>query len=233
MNMQSFTVDASIFSTGTVTLRIQLFIELAGSTRTNYLRSGFDDIIVRQITVENQPPNAPTITGQAKGKPGTEYEYKFVSTDPDGDNITYCIDWGDNTGEICIGPYPSSAEASAKHTWSEKDDYIIKAKARDLYGAESDWATLTVNMPKVKNVESVPFGFIFVFGLSVDVKIVQLEPGEDYVDLEVLNKPLYIWENEIITINSGAFVRLYEARGLFLPSFPICIGICSDWGIIG
>jgi len=82
-------------------------------------------------------------------------------------------------------------------------------------------------------VEPVPFGFIFVFGGSVDVKIVQLEPGEDYVDLEVLSKPFYIWENEIITINSGAFLRLYEAKGLFSPSFPICIGICKDYGIIG
>ena len=90
-----------------------------------------------------------------------------------------------------------------------------------------------VNMQKVKNVESVSFGFIFVFGGSVDVKIVHIEPGDNYVDLEVLNKPLYIWENEIITINPGAFVRLNEAKGLFLPSFPLCIGICNDYGIIG
>ena len=79
----------------------------------------------------------------------------------------------------------------------------------------------------------IPFGFIFVFGFDVDVKIVQLEPGEDYVDIEVLNKPFYIWEQEIITINPGAFLRFYEAKGLFLPQLPFCFGTCSSWGIIG
>lgn len=95
------------------------------------------------------PPNKPTISGQANVKPGTEYEYKFISTDPDGDNIEYCIDWGDNTGEVCIGPYPSGIEASAKHIWSEKGDYTVKVKARDINGAESDWATLAISMPKI------------------------------------------------------------------------------------
>ena len=83
------------------------------------------------------------------------------------------------------------------------------------------------------NEETEPPGFIFVFGFDVDVKIVQLEPGEDYVDLEVLSKPFYIWENEIQTRNPGEFIRLINAKGLFLPSLPFCFGICDDWGIIG
>ena len=78
---------------------------------------------------------------------------------------------------------------------------------------------------------------IFVFGTSVDVKLVQLEPGEDYVDLEVLDKTLYIFHNglfqEPIKISSGAFIRLYFAKGIFSPSLPICLGFCSDYGIIG
>jgi hypothetical protein len=95
-------------------------------------------------------PDKPTITGQVNGKPNIEHEYKFVSTDPDDDAIEYCIDWGDNSSEVSIGPYPSGAEASAKHAWSEEGTYIIKAKARDVYGDESDWATLTVSMSKSK-----------------------------------------------------------------------------------
>ncbi len=78
---------------------------------------------------------------------------------------------------------------------------------------------------------------IFVFGASVDVKLVQLEPGEDYVDLEVLDKILYIFHNglfqEPIKISSGAFIRLYFAKGIFSSSLSICLGFCSDYGIIG
>lgn len=99
---------------------------------------------------DNSPPYKPTITGESSGKPGTEYQYKFVSIDPEADNISYCINWGDDTGEIGIGPFPSGVEVSANHTWSEKGDYTIKVKARDIYGTESNWATLSVNMPKNK-----------------------------------------------------------------------------------
>ncbi|MCJ7571540.1 MAG: PKD domain-containing protein [Candidatus Thermoplasmatota archaeon] len=98
----------------------------------------------------NNSPNTPNLTGETSGKPGTEYEYTFVSTDPEGDNIEYCLDWGDNTGEICIGPYVSGVEASAKHTWTEKGNYVLKVKARDINGAESEWKTLSVSMAKNK-----------------------------------------------------------------------------------
>jgi len=178
-----------------------------------------------------EPPLIPNIVGSTSGKIGEEQIFKFSAIDPDGDDISYCIDWGDESGEVCVGPFPSGIEQTSSHTWNEEGTYTIKVKARDIHGAESDWATLTVSMPKSKS--NRPFGFIFVFGFDVDVKIVQLEPGEDYVDLEVLSKPFYIWENEIQTRNPGEFIRLYNAKGLFSPSLPVCFGICDDWGIIG
>jgi PKD domain-containing protein len=180
---------------------------------------------------ENSAPSTPSINGPNSGKAGENHEYKFQSTDPEGDNVFYCIDWGDGTGEVCIGPFASGIQATASHTWSSQGDYTIRAKAKDIHDAESDWATLEVTMPK--NKQYMPLGIILAFGFDVDVKIVQLEPGEDYVDLEVLSKPFYIWENEIQTINSGAFIRLYFAKGFFSPSVPICFGICEDWSLIG
>jgi hypothetical protein len=102
--------------------------------------------------VENLPPSKPFITGQSSGNAGTEYEYKFKSTDPDGDDIYYCIDWDDGTEEICIGPYASGFEATAKHTWNSQGDYNLKAKAKDTNDLESDWTTFTVTMPKLKTI---------------------------------------------------------------------------------
>jgi len=107
------------------------------------------DFMAVPIT-DNSPPDKPSIIGEVNGKSNTEYEYKFISVDLEGDNITYCINWGDNTEEVYIGPYPSGIEASAIHAWSEKGNYIIKTKARDVSGAESNWATLSVSMPKNK-----------------------------------------------------------------------------------
>jgi hypothetical protein len=99
---------------------------------------------------ENNPPSAPDIDGPTSGKEGKEYEYKFKSVDPEGDDIHYCIDWGDGSSEICIGPFPSGSTASARHTWTTQGTYTIKAKAKDIHDAESDWATLEVTIPKNK-----------------------------------------------------------------------------------
>ena len=38
------------------------------------------------------------------------------------------------------------------HIWDEKDTYIIRAKAKDSNGAESDWTTLEISMPKNKPI---------------------------------------------------------------------------------
>ena len=189
------------------------------------------DWCFRTYCFGNNPPSNPIISGPANGKAGTPYGYDFTSTDPDGDNVSYFIKWGDTsitpwtTFQISGSPYHRI------HIWVTKGAYTIEVKAKDIHGAESGWTTLPISMPK--NKQYMPLGIILAFGFNVDVKIVQLEPGEDYVDLEVLNKPFYIWENEIETINSGAFIRLYSAKGLFLPSLPFCFGTCQDWGIIG
>ncbi len=98
----------------------------------------------------NSPPEKPTIIGQSRVTIGKEYEYRFVSNDPEEDDVTYCINWGDDTEEVHLGPYSSGIEISANHTWSEKGNYIIKVKARDINGIESNWATLSVSLTKYK-----------------------------------------------------------------------------------
>jgi len=105
--------------------------------------------------IVNNPPTIPDIDGPANGKAGTEYDYTFVSTDPDGDQIKYIIDWGDDTTDTTEF-YNSGVDVTVSHTWSEQGDYILKAKAVDEYDGESDWGTLEVTMPRNK-ISTNPF----------------------------------------------------------------------------
>jgi len=98
------------------------------------------------VFVYKQPPITPTISGPPTGKANQPYDYTFNSTDPNGDNVSYYIDWGDNTNSGWLGPYSSGAAVTRSHTWTTKGTYIIKAKAKNIYG-ESDWGTFTVTMP--------------------------------------------------------------------------------------
>ncbi len=95
----------------------------------------------------NSPPNAPYITGPTSGKAGLSYAYNISSTDPDGDNVSYYVDWGDNTSSGWLGPYGSGEMVTLSHTWSQKGTYTIRAKTKDIYDEESDWTTLPVTMP--------------------------------------------------------------------------------------
>jgi len=95
----------------------------------------------------NPPPTPPMITGALKGAAGIAHNYHFTSTDPDGDNVYYFIDWGDGNNSGWLGPYASGQEINDSHTWSKQGTYTLKAKAKDNLGAESDWTTLIIIMP--------------------------------------------------------------------------------------
>jgi len=95
----------------------------------------------------NQPPDKPEPpTGDESGLPGEEIEYTVTKTnDPDGDKISYIFDWDDGTQSIWL--YKTMGSIKSSHSWTERGKYEVRVKARDEYGAESDWATLTVTMP--------------------------------------------------------------------------------------
>lgn len=105
----------------------------------------------------NQPPNPPTITGPIKAKIKVATAYNFTTTDPNGDDFYYFVDWGDGTNSSWIGPYSSGDLINESHTWSKEGTYTIKAKAKDVYGNESDWGTLSVTMPTSYNIPFEPF----------------------------------------------------------------------------
>jgi hypothetical protein len=118
------------------------------------------NITIDKKTKDNHPPNAPFITGPSSIKRGT-YEYTFNSTDPDGDNISYLIDWGDGSGEGGIGPYNSGEEIKLNHTWFYVGCYTVQAKAKDIHGLEGPIGVLIVTIiPKSLTINSVFLQFI-------------------------------------------------------------------------
>ena len=108
-------------------------------------------------TKTNTPPNNPTITGPADGKIKVAMKYNFTTTDPDGDDVSYYIEWGDGTNSGWIGPLSSGDTTIQSHTWTKKGTYTIKAKAKDILGNESDWGTLSVTMPYAYNLSFTQF----------------------------------------------------------------------------
>jgi outer membrane protein assembly factor BamB len=98
-------------------------------------------------TINDTKPETPSITGDENGHARRKHDYTIVSTDPDNDNISYYIDWGDGKTTDWTTPTPSGQAITLSHTWLKQGSYVVKVKARDGHGMESDWGTLSVTMP--------------------------------------------------------------------------------------
>jgi hypothetical protein len=102
------------------------------------------------IRIGDKQPNIPDIYGAYRGNPGTVYEYGFMSTDLDNDNLLYDIDWGDGDIETDIGPFPSGEIFPRSHSWSDTGTYIVKSRVKDEFDYYSDWATHEISVPRNK-----------------------------------------------------------------------------------
>lgn len=97
-------------------------------------------------TGPNQPPTIPGgIHGPSETQVNLMTPYRVdQAVDPEGDPVTYTWDWGDGTTNVTAGN-------SSVHAWTAQGQYVIKVKATDSLGAESDWSTpfpVTVTAPK-------------------------------------------------------------------------------------
>jgi hypothetical protein len=114
-----------------------------------------DWTITIQAGFPNAPPDTPIIYGNTTGKPNEDYNFTLLTTDPDGDNVYYWIDWGDQTNTGYIGPYQSGELITKNHTWTKKGTYTLKAKAKDTKQEEMNtWGTLTLTLNKNKGKQT-------------------------------------------------------------------------------
>ena len=106
---------------------------------------------------ENYGPSIPIISGPLVGKPGRKYQWTFYSTDPEGDNISYYVDWGDYCGDSdWYGPFLSGEEIMINKTYNYMGTFTIGSFAADEHFKESDWASYKIKMSRHKTLYS-PF----------------------------------------------------------------------------
>lgn len=110
--------------------------------------TGSDNATITAIT--NSPPERPDVTGPTEGIVGVSLSFKASLSDPDGNQMYYKFNWGDEvTG--WLGPV-NPGEVTETHTWSTAGTYNIKAKAKDIHGAESDWTQYPLTV-EIKTAE--------------------------------------------------------------------------------
>jgi parallel beta-helix repeat protein len=96
-------------------------------------------------------PEKPQINGPSSGSVDVPIDFQFKTIDGDGHDVYYYVDWGDGTYEDWFGPFPSGAWQTKTHTWTEKGDYTVRVKAKDITGLESGWSDHPINIPRNKD----------------------------------------------------------------------------------
>ncbi len=123
----------------------------------NHLDPEEPNPVILTFPRENKPPYTPDITGEINGLKNKNYKYKVFTVDPEDDDIYYYIDWGDDSNSSWLGPYKSGEEIEIEHSWDQQGSYTIRVKARDVHGAESNWATLKISIPYDKRLNQIEY----------------------------------------------------------------------------
>jgi hypothetical protein len=85
----------------------------------------------------NSSPDKPERpSGPEFGYSGSYYYFAIGTSDPNGDDVYYYVNWGDMTNTGWFGPYESGPGRAVlvSHTWNEGGDHEIKVKAADIHG---------------------------------------------------------------------------------------------------
>jgi hypothetical protein len=89
----------------------------------------------------NEPDKPESPFGYESGIIVKDYKFNCRKiSDPDGDKVSYLFDWDDGTYSVWIPDHLSDELISSYHSWSEEGVYNVRVKARDIYGAESEWS---------------------------------------------------------------------------------------------
>jgi len=100
------------------------------------------------ITInQNYHPAKPTVSGTFRGEEDRRYTYTLSANDPEGQDVYFYVDWGDDENTDWIGPYRSGEQIQVYHIWDDDGSYNMRVKAKDPYDAESDWTENVVRMP--------------------------------------------------------------------------------------
>lgn len=88
----------------------------------------------------NHPPATPDLAGPHLFRLADTAKVIATSTDQDDDWLSYLFAWGDSSNDVWLTDYPNGYPALGSHVYPDSGTYVVKARARDDKGAESDWS---------------------------------------------------------------------------------------------
>lgn len=165
----------------------------------------FNDPTVKIAKISDKPLQPEKPVGPTEGESDVQYSYSTVTSDPDGDMIKYCFDWGDDTVEWTDW-MASGINITLNHTWERPGNYDIRVKARDKNGLDSQWSeTVTLHIVgPILDVVSIRGG------LSKVITVLENIGDGDTTDVD--------WS---ISVKGGQFGLINRTASGKIDDFPV------------
>ena len=120
-------------------------------TVTDKNNNVFSDTTFAWIQETNLAPAKPNIEGPSTIKKNVLCFYNISVNDPDGSDVYLYFEVFDMPGLWTVLMANDSTALQGGY-WRERDNFLVRAKTLDPYGAESDWAILEVTVPKSRSI---------------------------------------------------------------------------------
>jgi hypothetical protein len=117
-----------------------------------------------------EPPEPPTINGPTEGIMGVPVNFTISTTDPEGHQIYYFVNWDDGTTSDWLGPYASGETVDIGHTYQQSDAYAIRVRARDEFYSQSDWSdphNITILQGPILDIDPISGG---IFRITTNIQ---------------------------------------------------------------
>jgi PKD repeat protein len=180
---------------------------------------------IAMIRVPNRPPVQPQLSGPTEGHRNTSYSYSVVTTDPDGDDVLYMIDWGDGSQNI-TSLYRSGHAIYPMHQWSALGFYLVRVSAQDSSNATSDAYQVLVSID-VRYVGSLGY-LINTDGIGPFDMFYSNETGNQTA-VHLQNGVEYL----IDTNGDGSVDHLFNTQSGILKAYPETLGTVYIMLLIG
>jgi hypothetical protein len=105
----------------------------------------FDDLVwdFKLVIPGNSAPSVPTVyCSSTSGGLTKALSFTFTSTDPEANQVSYQVDWGNDISSWSEVK-SSGVGYAVTHLWTQQGIYLIKARSRDVGGAVGDWSSTT------------------------------------------------------------------------------------------
>jgi outer membrane protein assembly factor BamB len=94
----------------------------------------------KKTITTNNPPTIPLLDGPSESVTDVPFTFSALSTDAEGEQISYQFDWGDGELSAWSEFLPSGTRIRQAKIWKEEGSYLIRVRAKDKQGAISDWS---------------------------------------------------------------------------------------------